>query len=373
MKRIDLQTDTEKNKKRSSGSSIDLRYIIFIIYYSAVFIYFWKMVINNQKWYNLSKKEIWLLKWVLAQPKFTNWIDILQEGVKIDLTDLLEKAIKKWTLTNKEIVDIRSSSLLENLAAYKNVRESKNDIVSVLLINEIEEMISSLPTAVLPWLTKIQSTESQQRNIDININTPAFLQSLEENGRVFSDAINFGEWLGEWLVLLSFQKAFGTNTLLQVKKKINSLDIKWVLLWDKQEYIPRKTIIDALYLKSGRSRPKKSIKETMQFVPVTPNDQLVGEIMSLGGFIKQQNFRPEDIHENMELLGRFFKSDNWYDIYTIGTYSDEPNHFLNVFIKQKAWVNPVTWTINKLCITQIVNYPKPKNPLYPLSINAEII
>jgi hypothetical protein len=75
---------------------------------------------------------------------------IVQDGIEVNLIDILSKVIKKKAITNKEISQIRESSLLENLEKYKATSQARNDIISVLLIDKVKELIDSLPTNVLP-------------------------------------------------------------------------------------------------------------------------------------------------------------------------------------------------------------------------------
>jgi hypothetical protein len=87
-----------------------------------------------------------------------------------------------------------------------------------------------------------------------------------------------------------------------------------------------------------------------------------------------QDYRPEDVSQHTELLGRLFRTWNWYDLYTIGTYNGTADHLLNVFIKQEPFKTPPKiWTINKLLITEKKYYEKPKDPKHPYNITAEIL
>lgn len=326
---------------------------------------------------NLSDEQIWLLKWIMAQPKFEKWMEVVKNGIEVDLEDILSNVIKKKSITNKEINEIRNASFLKNLETYKIESSTRNDVISVLLIDKLKELIDALPKNVLSWPKTIKISDKETLlNIDMNVKAKGFLEKLENEGRIFSDAINFWDnWIAGWRVIRYFKESFWLSNLTQVRKKINSFNIPLLKVSDNQERFPWIDIVDRLYKKSEKLRPKTSIKDTMQITVPDVDDQIIGEILSLREFLKIQNHEPEDVHVDDELLGRLFKKlENWYDLYTVGSYDGTIHQLLNVFVKAEEFKNPIKiWTINKLSITEKKYNKNQKDPRNLYSISAEVL
>ena len=331
---------------------------------------------NKDSYYQFNEEETNFFKQLSKQPYYEKAISDIQQELNttlttnnINLTKIISTIIAKWQISYKDIASLRENNFEKSLQAYKETRVEKNHITSILLLNYLDVVIAKIPH-VLSWLTEAKLNPEQERLRDINIFWKTFLKSLESiEWLIFNDAIIIPQ--DDYSnIEAAFERAFKVNWLQAIRTKLTKL---WLANFSSPgETIRWKTIIDKLYsLVDWAKRPKKSVRETQEYVTITPDDELVNTQTNLWHFIHSiQNAKASQIYTWAEMLWWFQKKFDTFMLFTVWTYSKEGGHFISVSVplpyNEQA---PQTGTLKKIRIT---NVEQSNNLRFPLNITWEI-
>lgn len=317
----------------------------------------------DKKGYTFSKEEENFFRGLAKQPYYSKAIEQLQQGTWLDLADIIWKITTSGKINLEDIYTLRgdknelnNSAFNNNLGEYEDYLKSISDTISLLFIEKLREIDKKI-WVILPWVKKVALNDAQttkQRDLTVYWNN--FLKDLEKIDWLISKDEMFFRDEDYITIEKSFMKHFKCDTLPQLRKKLNDLELASAIIQSKQTVIPWKEIISKLYTKTGRKRPNLIAN---LHIPDTENSidiSYVNATPNIGFFLhKIQNLSFANLYKWQTLLWRYHSIDQENNmVFTIWTNSSNRWDYLvlKAPIESEDQI-PDTWTVKLLQITNI--------------------